>query len=295
MSVSVKTIKCIVILYLLVLTDLAKASDQSCEATDCIDTNSWQLGIAVGLGARSNPLSGGDDIPLVILPDIAWYGESWYFDNGELGYQWNPSPTTSIEWFLTPNTEKANFSFWHTANVLIPAASLGSDIPDNAAPPEDNVFEPYELDVDDIGSRRWALDGGFRFQWHINSHHVRLTTKTDVSNVHNGYQLDFDYRYQLLVDDWRFSVAPSVSWLSSNLTNYYYGVSEQDTDNSRLIYVGRSGFQVGLGLSANYTINEQWHVLLRADFTKLHRGMTDSPIVSDTSIKSAFAGLAYRF
>jgi MipA family protein len=33
--------------------------------------SSWQLGLAFGVGVKASPLVDRDDIPLVILPDIA--------------------------------------------------------------------------------------------------------------------------------------------------------------------------------------------------------------------------------
>ena len=75
------------------------------DGQDCIEQGEWQLGIALGAGVRTNPLVDGDNIPLVILPDIAWYGESAYFDNGEAGFQWTLNDTFAHEVFVAPNLE----------------------------------------------------------------------------------------------------------------------------------------------------------------------------------------------
>lgn len=277
------------------LSNSAMASEQHCAQQDCITANSWQLGLAIGVGARSNPLVGGDDIPLILLPDIAWYGEAFYFDNGELGYQWAPSPTTSIEWFIAPNTEKANFSFWHTANILIPAASLGANVPDGSSQPDGDQPDEYELNIDDIESRRWAVDSGARVQWYKNNHQLRITAKTDVSGVHSGHQMGLEYRYRISFDNWRFGFNTSATWQSAELVDYYYGIASQDTDNENLFYTGRAGINYSIGLSANYRLTEQWQMLLRTEITQLHSGMTDSPIINETNIATSFVGLAYRF
>ena len=49
-------------------------------------SGSWRFGVALGYGERTNPLIQSDDIPIVVDLDIAWFGERWFFDNGDLGF-----------------------------------------------------------------------------------------------------------------------------------------------------------------------------------------------------------------
>lgn len=275
----------------------AAPTDDICnQGEDCITSNSWQFGVAMGLGGRSNPLVDGNTIPLVLIPDIAWYGESAYFDNGELGWQWLPNRHSSIELFVAPNIEKANFTFWHTANILIPAASLGNDIFEPGAPNIDPSEDThYELSVDDVQSRRWAFDIGLRWQWIAAQHRWSMKVASDISGVHQGQHALLEYRYHWRMNRWRFSIAPHIKWVSSDLTDYYYGVSSEDTEQSALWYQGRSGTQWGLAANAAYIFNEHWQGMLRIQSIKLHTGMVDSPLVNESHIHSVFVGLAYRF
>ncbi|MGQ8366121.1 MipA/OmpV family protein [Glaciecola sp. 1036] len=277
-------------LFLLLFLPLmsANASEPDCETSVyCIDENSWQLGIAMGLGGRTNPLVDGDAVPFLLLPDIAYYGESFYFDNGELGFQFYPTQNTSIETFIAPNSERANFSFWHPSNILIPAASFGSDAT--------GIDDELELSIEQIETRKWAIDGGIRLQWYHQSHHFQIKFITDVSGVHNGQQINLAYRYLLHKDNWRLNLGPQVKWMSSQLTDYYYGVRKGDTPIEELFYEASSGFQYGLDLNASYAVNAHWQWLFRTSYTKLHEGMSDSPIVEDDYVASAFVGIAYRF
>ena len=50
------------------------------------DESPWRLGVALGYGERSNPLAQSEDIPIVVDLDIAWFGERFFFDNGDLGF-----------------------------------------------------------------------------------------------------------------------------------------------------------------------------------------------------------------
>src|SRR5690349_15759272 len=48
------------------------------------DERRWRLGAALGYGKRTNPLIQSEDIPVVVDLDIAYFGDRWFFDNGDL-------------------------------------------------------------------------------------------------------------------------------------------------------------------------------------------------------------------
>ena len=76
----------------------AASSEQESTATPSISTKNssastntaagesrWQLGVALGNGLRTNPLIQSDDFPIIVDIDIAWFGDHFFFDNGDLG------------------------------------------------------------------------------------------------------------------------------------------------------------------------------------------------------------------
>lgn len=283
---------------LLILTLLSKSamSEPSVQCDNdhpCIAENSWQIGIAIGLGGRTNPLVDADTIPLIIMPDIAYYAESAYFDNGELGWQFTPSSTTSVELFVSPNIEKANFSFWHSANLLAPASVLDSGNIIDGEPAQGPQQD--QVSIDDVQSRKWALDAGVRWQWFAQNHRFSVSVAHDVTNVYEGAHASFKYQYLTQLGDWHMSLSPHVTWHSDGLSDYYYGVRVTDTPLSELTYKASGGFQYGFSLYSAYKIDDHWHGLVRARVTRLHSGMIESPLVEDSNVYSAFAGVAYRF
>jgi MipA family protein len=257
-----------------------------------VSSGEWQLGIAMGLGVRTNPLVDGSDIPLIFLPDIAWYGENAYFDNGELGYQWQ-SDSYSFETFIAINRERSFFSFWHPANILLPTANL--DVSTVVGPAEVADSGTTKISIDDIASRRWAMDGGGRFHIHQKNGEWRLALSTDVSSVHNGQQVALSYIHNWQLFSWRLSVTPSLIWKSSSLINYYYGLSARDKVELQVYYNGRGGWQPAISFSASKKIDEHWQWLVFGTFQALNDGMSDSPLVEADNISSIFFGMAYRF
>ncbi len=134
-----------------------------------------------------------------------------------------------------------------------------------------------------------------RMHYRIGNGETTLSWEGDISNVHEGHKIILTHQHQWRWHDWRFMLAPRLTWKSDNLLNYYYGVSERDSVASNLFYIAKGGFQPGLTLAISKPINDSWIGLFRADFQKLNSGMYDSPLVEKNSIRSIFVGVGYRF
>jgi len=77
---------------------------------EAVAAESYGVGIAVGYGERSSPLVGVDNLSIWVLPELYYYGEHFYFDNGRLGWQLNQD--SSAVWSLVSrlNPERSYFS-----------------------------------------------------------------------------------------------------------------------------------------------------------------------------------------
>tara|TARA_R110000751_G_scaffold116604_1_gene216247 strand:+ start:50627 stop:51487 length:861 start_codon:yes stop_codon:yes gene_type:complete len=278
----------------------------ACSEDDtCIEESSWHLGIAIGIGVKTNPLVDGEDIPLVILPDIAWYGEKAYFDNGELGYQWLSQPNFAFETFLTLDRESTFFSFLHPANILAPTqgssiASPGSpDKPDFSGPTdsdkEDILINQRSLSINDIATRKWAIHGGLRGHYFSTVGEWQLALLQDISDVHKGQLVALQYSQKWLWRDVQMRLRLGADWKSARLLDYYYGVSKRDTTLSEYYFDGQSGWQTYLSFNVLKPINENWSWLAKMSYRRLPNSLTDSPLIEQNSISSVFLGVAYRF
>lgn len=258
----------------------------------CIGEESLSVGVAFGIGVRTNPLVDGDAIPLVVLPDVAWYSDTYYFDNGEFGLQWRPYSDITTETFIRTNAEAAYFSFWHPNNFLVPVnSSTSGDTP----PTPGDQDEPNYISVDDIASRNWTVDAGIRIRLPRDEGRWSFSAIHDALGVYNGYSLRAGYSHDFFYKDWTFSTNLSVTYKSKNLIDYYYGISERDTDNESLWYQASHSVQITTGFFLTKKITPNWYWLGRFHITTLGSGMSDSPLVSKSHVSNAFIGIGYRF
>src|SRR5690606_40130614 len=81
------------------------------QAQDDEDERSWHLGLALGYGERDNPLIDGDHIDINTVIDFSWYGERFFFDNGDLGFTLRQESRWSVSLIGTFNNERQFYSY----------------------------------------------------------------------------------------------------------------------------------------------------------------------------------------
>ncbi|MDC0602254.1 MipA/OmpV family protein [Aliiglaciecola sp.] len=268
----------------------------ACESgQSCIEKGQWDIGIAFGIGARSNPLVDGNTFPNIILIDVAWYGDQIYFDNGELGFRLIENQKTGFETYLVIDREAAYFDLLHPGNFSI--SSLISPTTGQPIPPDNQTLDSEEvrLSLDDIRDRKWAVNLGGRYHYYTEKGEVSFSYETDVSSVHQGSKAALSYEHYWSGDDWQLSIRPSVLWKSDKLVNYYYGVSAQDFPDNDIRYTAKGGLQPSLSLTYTKRFSEDWYWVANLSYQKLHSSMVASPIVDENNVSSVFLGLGYRF
>lgn len=239
----------------------------------------WQLGIALGYGLRTNPLVQSDDIPILVDIDISWFGDRFFFDNGDLGFTFldNDFVTTSLVGRI--NSDRVFFGRTNTRFVTV----------DLAGAPLSSTFE---LSIPD---RDYAGELGIELLADGDWGQLQLTGFHDVSGTHEGYEIEFDYGY-----GWRnqrLYIEPSfgLSFKSEAMNNYYWGVPSDETNVAIPGYTADAGVNVHARLQLSYQISKKWLLSFVGEVERMNDEAAESPIVKEQNVFGYFAGFGYRF
>ena len=257
------------------------------DATQCLaqqasggNTESrWRLGAALGYGVRSNPLVQSDDIPIIVDLDIAWFGDRWFFDNGDLGLTVADSDAMTASLVARVNSDRIFFGNTETRFVAF----------DLAGGP---LVEAVEFKVPD---RDYAVELGMEVLTDGPWGALQLSAFHDVSRTHEGFELYANYSY-----GWRnqrLYIEPSIglSYKSADLNNYYWGVTDDEAGVVVAPYEAEAGLNWHARLMVGYQLTRHWGLSLVAEHERINDQAAASPIVKERNVLGYFAGLAYRF
>ena len=239
----------------------------------------WRLGAALGYGIRSNPLVQSDDIPIVVDLDIAWFGEHFFFDNGDLGLTFADNNALTASVVARINSDRVFFGNTDTRFVEFDSTGAPLAAPIRFKPPDRDYA--IELGMEMLTGGDWGA--------------VQLTAFHDISGTHDGYELYADYSF-----GWpqqRLYIEPSfgLSYKSAALNNYYWGVTPEEVGIVALPYEAGAGFNWHTRLMIGYHLDKRWAVSLVAEYERLNDEASASPIVESNGVLGWFAGMSYRF
>jgi outer membrane protein len=256
------------------------------------DEKNWRFGVALGYGERTNPLIQSDDIPVLVDLDIAWFGERWFFDNFDLGFELfdRPSFTTNLVarvnsdrvFFSKTNTKYINFSYLG-GGVVGPAVDPGS----GALVDEPVKFKPPKRD--------YAIEVGFEMlmdgEWGM----AALRAFHDVSDTHHGYEISADYGFRWVRGRWSFAPNVGVTYKSAALSDYYWGVHEDEATFLLPAYQAEGGVGWEAGFRTSYYLTKSIRLAVSANYERLQHSVAISPLVEEDNVLGYFAGMAWQF
>ncbi len=239
----------------------------------------WRLGAALGYGERSNPLVQSDDVPLVLDLDIAWFGEHFFFDNGDLGLTFidNASLTASV--VARFNSDRVFFGRTDTKFVVFDVAGMP-------------LAEAVELTIPD---RDTAIEAGFEILADGRWGFLQLSAFHDASGTHRGFEIDASYGVGFRSGNWYIEPAIGLAYKSEELNDYYWGVRPDESSVALPAYQADAGVNPRVRLRAAYHFSRDWSFALSAEYERINDEAAASPIVERENVLGYFAGFAYRF
>lgn len=291
-------------------TRVLAAPGSSAQPEDA-DNSRWTLGAAVGHGQRDNAFVASDDMKLNAIIDLAWYGERWFFDNGDVGFIFRETDQFSANALVTFNNERNYFSYLSNGSSGLDIFSLrkiaedkglsfpsiaGGEAQDleslNTDELETLVFE--DLDTS-LPERDFAVNSGIEMLYLSRWGDLQAQLLTDVSGTHHGQSAWVSYSYPWITPTSEFSLTLGLEWKSSDLVDYYYGVRPDERIEGRAPYSAGAGINRVMRFSASRALSERWLLVGVLEREQLSSAIRRSPIIERGSVNTAFVGLYYQF
>lgn len=257
----------------------------------CVESEQFQLSVALGAGQRSNPLYDGESFPMLLLPDFSYYTDTWFIDNGTVGYSLAQNDQFAVSLVMRLNSEKGYFQRWFAGNVITMNSS-GSFLPPEVETGAEKSMSA--VSVEHVKKRPTAVDAGLQFNWFGEQWQSRLNLWQDINSKYEGQNASLSLSRFWPLAGGQFDLSTSLYWKSAKLIDTYYGVGEDELYYLER-YQGRASWQPELRLGWQKALTSRWSVLTFYRYLHLDDAMTDSPLVQDDSVQTWFVGMSYRF
>jgi outer membrane protein len=146
-----------------------------------------------------------------------------------------------------------------------------------------------------LDERKAGFDAGVSLLWQTGVGEFDLQLLTDVSNRSDGQEVLLSYAYPITQGAWTLRPEVGVSWQSSDLNDYYFGVDADEARAGRAAYEADAGVTPFVGVELEYAVSTQTHLIGGFGYGRLGDEISDSPIVDARSVGGAYLGLTYTF
>jgi outer membrane protein len=241
----------------------------------------WDLSVALGAGVRTNPVDGRSDIPLIAIPQLSYYGKRFFLDSLEPGFTLLEGDAHTLNLIAAPGYDRVFFSRGDLQNVFVsgPFSSIGV----GSTPP--TVDEPPPIEIPGH-RRRTTYLAGPEWLFSYGSFTGQLSALREVTGRHDGYEVRGAVSYPLLQTEDSLVVNAGFTWKSAETVGYYYGV--------RQLYRPDSAFNPFVKVGYSRPLSARWTLTAFVHYEYLSDEIADSPIVSNHSVVTAFAGFNFK-
>ncbi len=295
---------------LLLLSAFTFANDEQ------VSIDSWSIGLNIGVGQQSSFITGQDDVELYLLPNIQYYGEQLFFDNGTLGYTFHDEENFAFSLISELNPyglyfeqsafgESFNPLYLFSQRVEGEEAFSESNIitdtdlitPPSGEDPESpgigasTTTQSYNLPTPDL-----SLDAGFQINWFMSANQdLSVKLLHDINSKHSGKRTKFTWSYKSKVKTLGLKLNLGFDWLDKNASNYYFGVDPDIETLTFARYRLNSTINPFITLTANMPVTENISLVAHLKYLKLDSDIDSSPITNKGYSTTQFVGIHYRF
>jgi outer membrane protein len=269
------------IAYVLTATAAASVARASsvgdCDAAsqDCAVVGKWNVSLALGAGVRSNPLVHGQDLPLVVVPQISYYGKRFYIDNLDLGFTAVEGETNTLSLIASPGYDRIFFYRSDLQNIFVNVGGASGTNPPPAPVPFPSRSRPITY-----------LAGP---EWTFNYHGIvgQFDLLREITGHNHGEEVRTAVEFPLMRSTGALSATVGLTWQSAAIVNYYYGAPG--------FYETGSALRPFLKLGYTRPLGRGWRLEGIAQYEHLANAIADSPIVAHNYVVTSFFGFVHAF
>ena len=152
-----------------------------------------------------------------------------------------------------------------------------------------------DLGIEGMNDRDPAFELGLGLKNQMTWGQFVLEGVFDATGVYEGYELSATYSYPKQSGRWMIEPAIGLQLQSSDLVDYYHGVTVSEARVDRPAYQGDQAINTFASLTVGYSINAQLLAIAGMEQLALDTSITDSPIVDEDQIRKVYLGLIYTF
>jgi outer membrane protein len=262
-------------------------ADADCAAPsdDCAAVGGWNFSVSLGAGVRTNPLDGGKDIPLVVIPQWSYYGKRLFIDDLDLGFTLHETDSNSFALIASPGYDRVFFYRYDPQNFLISSISTAVG-PGGAHRPGQPPTKPAASELPANHPRVTYLAGP---EWTFKAAGLsgQLDVLHDATGANSGTEIRGAIAAPLGGAAGALKLNLGFTWKSAAVVDYYYGVPGN--------YTPGSAFNPFVKLGFGHPLAGRWKFTAFYEYEHLGAAIADSPRVSNHEVQSVFMGVNYAF
>lgn len=147
----------------------------------------------------------------------------------------------------------------------------------------------------DMPSLNDVTVGGFTLFTEKISGEYSLDVAHDISGNHNGYTAELMYRYPIRAGAWTIYPELMGRWMSHEVSEYYYGVSRENSRVDRPYYRPGPAYQCHIGVSAEFSIDRHHTIDYGMGYRRLSDNIRESSIIKRAYTSHYTIGYTYTF